>query len=87
MPGFQGGWMFSLSVKARGISPLLPGSPVVAGPPDLKLQGAQRVGDVLNRVTQAVREVVGRVDAPLVTGVGVRHVLDPAGVGGAGEGG
>jgi hypothetical protein len=37
------------------------------------------VRDVLNRVTQAVREVVAGVDAPLVTRHGVLHVLDPAG--------
>jgi len=53
--------------------------PVVARPASLKLQGAQRVGDVLERVDEAVGEVVGRVDAPLLAGAGMLGELDAVG--------
>lgn len=43
--------------------------------------------DVLNAVTQTVREVVAGVDAPLVTSHRVLNVLDPACVGGGGVSG
>ena len=47
--------------------------------PGLELLGAQRVGNVLNGVTEAVGEVVGGVDTPGVSGVGVRCVFDAVG--------
>ena len=50
--------------------------PVVGLAPDLELQRAERVVDVLQRVHEAVLEVVGRVDAPLIAHVGVRDVFD-----------
>ena len=48
-------------------------------PPGLELLGAERVGDVLDGVTEAVGEVVGGVDTPGVASVGVRGVLDAVG--------
>ncbi len=45
--------------------------------PCLELLGAKRVSDVLNRVTETVGVVIGRVNTPLVTGVGMRGILDP----------
>ena len=51
--------------------------PVVEGPVDLELEGADRVGDALDGVGLAVGEVVGRVDAPGVAGAGMRGVHDP----------
>ncbi len=53
-------------------------SPVVAGTPALQLQSAQRVCDVLDCITQAMREVIGRVNAPGVTTMWMLPVLDPA---------
>ena len=50
--------------------------PVVKRPVHLKLQCAQRVGDALNRVRQAVREIVHRVDTPLVTGAVMLRFAD-----------
>mmetsp|Transcript_9586 Transcript_9586/g.20422 ORF Transcript_9586/g.20422 Transcript_9586/m.20422 type:complete len:458 (-) Transcript_9586:436-1809(-) len=50
--------------------------PVVGCPSRLKLEGAERVRDVLQCVHQAVRVVVGGVDAPLVACVGVLSELD-----------
>ena len=47
--------------------------------PGLKLFGTQRVGDVLDGVTQTVSEVIGGVDTPGVPRVGVRGVLDAVG--------
>jgi hypothetical protein len=54
-------------------------SPVVGGPPRLELERAERVRDVLERVDEAVRKVVGGVDAPLVAGVRVLDKLDAVG--------
>ena len=51
--------------------------PVVERPVILELERAERVGDALDRVRLAVREVVQRVDAPLVAGARVRRVQDP----------
>ncbi len=51
--------------------------PVVERPVSLELERADRVGDALDRVGLAVREVVGRVDAPGVAGARVRGVDDP----------
>ncbi len=50
--------------------------PVVERPVGLELERAQRVGDALDGVGLAVREVVGRVDAPRVAGARVRRVHD-----------
>lgn len=50
--------------------------PVVRVPPRLELERADGVVDVLQRVDDAVRVVVGRVDAPLVPRVRVRDELD-----------
>lgn len=47
-------------------------SPVVELPPDLKLQGAQRMGDALEAIADGVGIVVERVDAPLVANMRVR---------------
>jgi hypothetical protein len=66
-----------VETDAKRLQPSL-SSPVVAGAPALKLQCAQGVRNVLYCVTQAVREVVAGVDAPLVTRHGVLHILDPA---------
>lgn len=49
---------------ARGSTQPASHQPVVRGPARLKLQRAQRVGDVLERVHDAVRVVVRGVDAP-----------------------
>ena len=51
--------------------------PVVERPVGLELERADRVGDALDRVRLAVREVVGRVDAPGVAGPRMRRVHDP----------
>ena len=47
--------------------------------PGLKFLGTQRVGNVLNGVTEAVGEVVGGVDTPSISRVGVRCVLNAVG--------
>jgi hypothetical protein len=51
--------------------------PVVQRPVVLELQRAQRMGDAFDRVAERMREVVHRVDRPLVAGVLVLDVLDP----------
>ena len=51
--------------------------PVVERPVRLELERADRVGDALDRVRLAVREVVRRVDAPRVAGPRMRGVEDP----------
>jgi len=53
--------------------------PIVGRSPALELQRAEGVGDVLQRVHDAVRVVVGGVDAPALPGFGVGHVLDAVG--------
>ena len=50
--------------------------PVVEGTVDLELEGADRVGDALDRVALAVGPVVGRVDAPVVAGAVVVLAAD-----------
>ena len=50
--------------------------PVVERAVVLEFQRAQRMGDALDRVRQAVREVVGGVDAPAVAAAVVRGVAD-----------
>ena len=50
--------------------------PVVQGAVGLKLQGAQAVGDALQRVLDGVGKVVHGVDAPLVALPVVAHVVD-----------
>ncbi len=55
----------------------LPDHPVVERPMVLELQRADRMGDVLQRVGDAVRVVVQRIDAPLAAGAMVRRVPDP----------
>ena len=50
--------------------------PVVERPLILEFQRAQRVRDVLQRVGLAVREVVHRIDAPLVAGAVVMRMAD-----------
>ena len=50
--------------------------PVVQRPVILELQRAERMRDALDRVRLAVREVVGRIDAPFVAGARVRGVQD-----------
>ncbi len=42
----------------------------------LEFQGAQRVGDALDRVGLAVREIIARIDAPFVAGARVCRVQD-----------
>ena len=44
-------------------------NPIVEGPMHLELQRADRVRDAFDVIAQAMREVVHRVDAPLVAGV------------------
>ena len=51
--------------------------PVVERPVDLEFERADRVGHALDRVRLAVREVVGRVDAPRVAGARMLGVDDP----------
>jgi hypothetical protein len=51
-------------------------APVVERAVVLELERAQRVRDALDRVGQAVGEVVHRVDAPRVAGPVVVRVLD-----------
>ena len=51
--------------------------PVVERPVDLELERADRVGDALDGVRLAVREVVRRVDAPGVAGAWMLGVHDP----------
>jgi hypothetical protein len=48
--------------------------PVVERPVILEFERAQRMGDVLDRVRLAVREVVGRIDAPRCSGAGMLGV-------------
>ena len=50
--------------------------PVVERAVDFEFQRANAVGDALDVVAQAMREVVHRVDAPLVARVMVRGVAD-----------
>ena len=47
-------------------------SPVVQLSPDLKLQGAQGMGNTFKAITDWVSIVVERVDAPLVANVRMR---------------
>ena len=51
--------------------------PVVQRPVVLELERADRMRDALERVRDAVRVVVERIDAPLVAGPVVRGVPDP----------
>mmetsp|Transcript_854 Transcript_854/g.3335 ORF Transcript_854/g.3335 Transcript_854/m.3335 type:complete len:239 (+) Transcript_854:995-1711(+) len=53
--------------------------PIVARPARLELESAHGVRDVLERVHEAVREVVRRVDAPRAARVRVRPELDAIG--------
>lgn len=53
-------------------------TPVITSSAAFKFECAERMGDVLNSVTEAVCEVIGWVDAPGITGHGVWHVLDAA---------
>ena len=48
--------------RAVGVNSIT--KPVVRGAPRLELFSAQRVSDVLDRITEAVRVVVGGIDAP-----------------------
>lgn len=53
--------------------------PIVEGTVDLELQGAERVGDVLVRVLQRMREVIHRVEAPGIAGIvmlRLQHAVD-----------
>ena len=50
--------------------------PVVEGTVGLEFQRAQGVGDALQRILNGVGEVVHGVDAPLVAGAVMMHVLD-----------
>ena len=50
--------------------------PFVERPVVLELERAERVRDVLERVRNAVRPVVGGIDAPVVAGAVVRGVAD-----------
>jgi hypothetical protein len=67
--------VIAAAVAARSLKQL---SPVVTGPSAFKFQGAEGVCDVLNGVTEAVREVIAGVDAPLVAGHGMLHIFDPS---------
>mmetsp|Transcript_7234 Transcript_7234/g.30785 ORF Transcript_7234/g.30785 Transcript_7234/m.30785 type:complete len:487 (-) Transcript_7234:1111-2571(-) len=61
----------------RAVDAQLVQQPLVGLAADRELKRAKRMRDVLQRVADAVRVVVGRVDAPLVACVGVRLVDDP----------
>ena len=50
--------------------------PVIQRTMGLKLQGTQGMGDTLQGVLNGVSEVIHGIDAPLVAGAVVRHVLD-----------
>ena len=50
--------------------------PVVQRPVILKLQGADRMGDVFDRIGLAVSKIVGRVNAPCIAGAGMMRVQD-----------
>ena len=50
--------------------------PVVQGTVGLKFQGAEGVGNVLHRVLDGMGKVIHGIDAPLVAGGVVRHVVD-----------
>ena len=50
--------------------------PIVQRTVNLKLQCAQRMGDPFDRVRLTVCPVVGRVDAPLISGAGMGRVHD-----------
>ena len=52
-------------------------APVVQRAVVLELQRAQRMGDAFHGVAERMREVVHRVDRPVVAGVLVLDVLDP----------
>jgi hypothetical protein len=52
-------------------------SPIIAAASALELLGAEGVSDVFDGVAEAVSVVVGRIDAPLITGPVVGSVLDP----------
>ena len=56
--------------------PALRHAPVVERAVVLELQGAERVGDLLDRVGQRVREVVHRVDEPVLAGAVVAQPAD-----------
>lgn len=51
--------------------------PVVELSSNLKLESAKRVGDALKTIADWVSEVVKRVDAPFILGVGMGSVSDP----------
>ena len=51
--------------------------PVVERPVILEFERADRMRDALERVRDAVRVVVERIDAPLVAGAVVARVADP----------
>ncbi len=51
--------------------------PVVERPVRLELQGADRMGDALDRIRLAMGEVVGRIDAPGIAGARMAGMQDP----------
>ena len=51
--------------------------PIVQGAVVLEFQGADRVGNPLNGIREAMGKVVHRVDAPLIAGPVVRRPFDP----------
>ena len=50
--------------------------PVIQRPVILKLQGADRMGDVFDRIGLAVGKIVGRVNAPSIAGAGMMRMQD-----------
>ncbi len=66
----------ALDLLRVGVDRELVQDPVVERPVVLELQGAQRVGDALDRVRQGMCKIVHRVDAPAVLGAVVSRMLD-----------
>ena len=62
--------------RGRLIDFALSADPVIEGSVVLELQGAQRMGDAFTGIFQRVREVVHRVDAPLVALAEMAHVCN-----------
>ena len=62
------------TIKTQGVQ-----EPVVGLSSRLELQRADRIVNVFQSVVDAVREVVGRVDAPTIASVRMGQVLDSVG--------
>ena len=63
-------------ILVRPVDPNVLKHPVIQVPSDFELQSAQRIINVLQRIADAMREVIARVNAPFVARVRMRRVSD-----------